>query len=455
MAEIEIRRVNFFDGQFLREAEFNDLSDYMVHMRRRLLFMLFGQSGVVQIGDAPLTIRCDEGKRIRVTAGTAIGMRADAVEAKEIILAQDTGPIDLSAQGPMVPEALQAGDTGIVTIHYDEVGVKDPASEGDVQKETRIIEKAIITVHRNQVNAINPKSGEPLIRLGDVNFDTMAFDTTQRQETFLRTTLLAGTPSISVAQTEVTAGGQITLNVSSFGGFKLLGATNNNVEITPSVGTITVQNVAQTSLELRFTLDADAQPGSRRLKITVNNVSAETTFLVQTPLTVTGFERVRPEDQTFTVKGTGFQSPVNVRFAKASGGLTEEVAFSVANDTAINCQIRNISQDAKSGFVEVKSGQRAARSTDAVVPPPEITELSSIVLSPGDTLTIKGKRLFPGTGNPKVEFVTSSTIEFTNPQQANDEIRVKIPQSAGSRTGKIRVTTGGGTAQFSENLRVQ
>ena len=38
MKEIDIKRVNFFDGQYLQKEEFIDLSNYIVHMRRRLLF---------------------------------------------------------------------------------------------------------------------------------------------------------------------------------------------------------------------------------------------------------------------------------------------------------------------------------------------------------------------------------------------------------------------------------
>src|SRR5262245_64987518 len=97
MAEAEIKRVNFFDGQFLKEAEFNDLSDYMVHMRRRLLFVLFNLSGVIQAGGGDLVVDVPSPaqKTIRVRAGMAIGKRPDLVEAKEIILRDDT-QIDLT-----------------------------------------------------------------------------------------------------------------------------------------------------------------------------------------------------------------------------------------------------------------------------------------------------------------------------------------------------------------------
>jgi hypothetical protein len=56
MKEIDIKRVNFFDGQYLQKEEFIDLSNYIVHMRRRLLFVMFRKSGVIQAEDDDLKV---------------------------------------------------------------------------------------------------------------------------------------------------------------------------------------------------------------------------------------------------------------------------------------------------------------------------------------------------------------------------------------------------------------
>src|SRR5215471_17917242 len=94
--EMEIKRVNFFDGQYLQAKEFIDLTNYIVHMRRRLLYSLFTGSGVVQIDSHDLQIVTPNmpgdptNKIVMVTKGMAIGRRADTFESNEIILREDT-----------------------------------------------------------------------------------------------------------------------------------------------------------------------------------------------------------------------------------------------------------------------------------------------------------------------------------------------------------------------------
>src|SRR5262249_46945402 len=161
MAEIEIKRTNFFDGQFLKQAEFLDMDGYHVHMRRRWAFVLFNQSGVVQAAATDLNVEVPNlaQKQLRVRAGMAIGKRPDLAEAKEVVLREDTALIDLTSIGANVPAALQAGDTGIVTVHYLEEAVAQPPSEGDVAGNTRIKERAQITVHRNNLPGPNAANG--------------------------------------------------------------------------------------------------------------------------------------------------------------------------------------------------------------------------------------------------------------------------------------------------------
>src|SRR5438477_4118023 len=47
--EGQIKRGTYFDGQFLQQAEFNDEGDYHRHMRRRINYTLFDQSGVLEL----------------------------------------------------------------------------------------------------------------------------------------------------------------------------------------------------------------------------------------------------------------------------------------------------------------------------------------------------------------------------------------------------------------------
>lgn len=191
MAESEIKRVNFFDGQFLKQDELNDLSNYAVHMQRRLLYVLFDKSGVIDTGSSDLVVDVPNAgqKAIRVRAGMAIGRRPDVAEAHEIILRNDVSPISLTTQSAMVPVPLQAADTGVVTIHYEE-----GKSGGDATHPTptRINENAVITVHRNAPPA--PDVARPLIELGRVAFDSMMVTTEHRQRAQISGGLTGGKP---------------------------------------------------------------------------------------------------------------------------------------------------------------------------------------------------------------------------------------------------------------------
>jgi hypothetical protein len=188
MAEAEIQRVNFFDGQFLKQAEFLDLDAYHLHMRRRWAYALFNQSGVIQATAADLTVQVENlaQKKIRVKAGMAIGKRDDLAEAKEIVLREDQ-IIDLRAE----QLSLQNGDTAIIAIQYQEEPVANPPSEGDTPGNTRIKEHAILSIFRN---ALPAPSGEPLVRLADVDFQQMTIKTTQRQTALINTGLVGAQP---------------------------------------------------------------------------------------------------------------------------------------------------------------------------------------------------------------------------------------------------------------------
>src|SRR5205809_1426361 len=330
MPEIDIKRTNFFDGQFLKQGEFLDLDTYHRHMRRRFLFLLFDQSGVVQSSPTDLNVEiANVGQRqIRVRAGMAIGRRSDVVEAKEIVLRDDL-IVDLNALNP----PLQTGDTGIVTVHYNEA-LTDPSSEGGVLGNTRVQEQAVITVHRNQLPGANTLNGEPFVRLGNVvvGANTLTVDpAAPRQVAFLRTSLLAATPTISVTPNQVTAGLVVPLTVTSAGGFNLSTLPANPgasvIPPIPGVTSIVASNQSANSATLTLTIAANAQAGSRTLSITLNNVTVSTTFTVLSGLTVTGFTGVDEPNNNllFAIIGSGFTSPATVQFTRNIGGLTAAV----------------------------------------------------------------------------------------------------------------------------------
>ena len=342
MAEVEIKRTNFFDGQFLKEGEFKDMDLYHVHMRRRWAFVMFNQSGVVQAGASDLTVHVPNpaNKVVIVRAGMAIGKNPNDVEAKEVVLRNDTAPIDLTATSVEVPTPIAAGQTGFVTVHYLEQPVPNPASEGDVAGNTRVLEHARITVH----NAAPPPSapnGEPYIRLGDVTFNTMAVSAANRQQAFFNAALLATPPQITVSPATVSAPGTAVLTVTSSGGLNLSGPPT--VVISPPAGiTTAVSNQTANSLTLTLTLTPLANIGLHNLTITTN-ATASTTFSVAAVMpapTLGPVPASMGKGSLQTITGNNFIAPVTVTFN--NGGAVVGPAFTGAGESQTNTQIKFI-----------------------------------------------------------------------------------------------------------------
>lgn len=211
MAEKEIKRMNFFDGQFLKEGEFIDEQYYHLHMRRRMNYILFENAGVINVNSDDLKfINIDNSnKTFRVKAGMAISRNDNDMEAKEIILRQDSHTQNLNDEG------ISSLQTAYVTIHYEDEAVKDPPSEGDINKETRVKEKAVITVHSSKPTGSAP-NGEEYILLGALNFDNMESltptspDYSERQEAKIRASLVgaAALPAPTISDPSFGDGGE-------------------------------------------------------------------------------------------------------------------------------------------------------------------------------------------------------------------------------------------------------
>ena len=95
--EPEIKRINFFNGLFLKEGEFHAEQLYHLHMRRRINYMMFEASGVVQIETGDLRVTPTAGKRFRVTSGMALSHRPGLREGREVILTAESAEFDLAA----------------------------------------------------------------------------------------------------------------------------------------------------------------------------------------------------------------------------------------------------------------------------------------------------------------------------------------------------------------------
>ncbi len=196
--ETDIKRINFFDGLFLRQGEFLAEQQYHLHMRRRLNYMLFDGSGVVQVEPGDLQIITTGAKTFHVTPGMAISRRTDLLEGREIILKDNSPTFDLGT-------TFTAGDNVLVAIHYEERPT-DAQTLVPPNTSTRVEEVAVVTLH----NAIagppaagSLPGGESPVILGRIAFDTMAVDSTQRQTAKLRASLVGTGPSPGATLTSI------------------------------------------------------------------------------------------------------------------------------------------------------------------------------------------------------------------------------------------------------------
>ena len=338
--EQQIRHVRFFNGQFLQKEEFNEEQSYVNHMRRRQNYALF-TDGVVQINSVDLTIVPEPppgpgNKNIRVKKGMAIGSNPNLFESREIILRDDTPLIDLTAFG---------GATVWVTINYRQVdGV--PVSLGATTENSRVDETGEVKVVTTDPSNTFTADGDAVIILGTVNCGTMNIQPTQRQTARLRSVLFAPAPGISIAETNVTAGGTVTLHVTSTGGFNLSTLVAGNVAFNPAanISAIAVSAVTATSATITFNLAPAAAAGLRIMTITIGAVSQSDDFNVVAftppPTVVTAgpgaFPGAVAVDTILTINGTNFIAPVKVTFT----GGAENTTFSGLGESLSPTQIK-------------------------------------------------------------------------------------------------------------------
>ena len=312
--ETDIRRINFFDGLFLRQGEFLAEQLYHLHMRRRVHYMLFDQSGVVQVESGDLRITPTNpptDKTFHVTAGMAISHRADLREGREIVLKENSATIDLAAQG------ISTGQEAFVAIHYEEALI-EPQTGVEPNTETRVEEVAIITVHDTAIPWPPPprSDGEPYVRLGRIAFDSMTVDQTERHTAVLRSGLIGGAPvpgGPTISAMNPASGEQGQSVPAQITGTNLSGAT-----VTVSGTGIAISGVTTTATTIDFTLTIGGSATTDTRTITVNNGSgtATITFQVTAPVVTPVIAFFDPGEfsgqqggQTVEIHGTDIRDP--------------------------------------------------------------------------------------------------------------------------------------------------
>ena len=457
---MSIQRVRFFDGQFLKEIDFRAEQDYHLQMRRRMNFLLFERSGVIQIRSEDLTLLRPKDataadKTFYVAAGTAIGLRG--VEGKEVVLEADSELLNLTAHG------IKAGETAYVALHHQEVTSKEPPSEGDVDGDTRTLEKAVVTVHP-AAPAGPADNGEPYIVLGAIAYDSMTVTYGNvRQVAKLRASLVAPEPGFSISPNVGQANSTVTVKVTASGGLDLSGVTNEQVLISPPEGiTFVIGAKTQDSLMLTLTIGTTAPTTQRILRIK----GAQQGFTVLPGMVLSSFDPVDEPNGSndLFINGSGFTgTTASVTFANT----TTPVTASVKGTTKIQIPTASIPASATAGTATVSNGTQVG--TIELTPPAKVVRLpatgvpNQLLILPGIRFSIQVRQpdgtqwwaplrisLIDGSNNEAAVWDTETlaagkhTFPIGSESVSATEVKITLPANLEPGNYGVRVRNRGG-----------
>jgi hypothetical protein len=362
--ETDIKRINFFDGLFLKEGEFLAEQLYHVHMRRRINYLLFANSGVVPIDTGDLRVTPTTGKRFRVTPGMAVSVRDDLKEGREVILVSESVEIDLAALG------FSGSDEAFVAVHYED-RLSEPQTGVDPATETRVNEQGIVTVHDAWPPAAPLPDGEQYIRLGSVRFSDMHVSdgSSYRDVAVARSALFGGGVSptgpsiVSITPNSGAPGDSIAGAVIA--GSDLAGGsvTAPPAEIT----NIVVHSATDSEIHLDFEVQPGATIGGTTITVTTAGGTATVAFTVvaAAPVVVGSFgPAFRTPGQPVTLAGT------NIRNSADTVGTVVRLVDAV-DTTQVRATISPVDfvADSGGGLQRIRFNAPAAGD---VTPPPGI-----------------------------------------------------------------------------------
>jgi hypothetical protein len=197
-----------------------------------------------------------------------------------------------------------------------------------------------------------------------------------------------------------------------------------------------------------FSVDSDTQitavvpNGALTGKITVSTpggtVVSSGTFKVQP--SITSFTPASgPVGTTVVITGTAFTGATAVTFNGVPATTFTVDSYSQITATVPCCDA--------SGKIKVTTPGGSGSSTTNFKVPPQITSFSPASGPVGTTVVITGVAL-AGASDVKFNGVSASTFTV----DSDTQITVVVP--AGATTGRIKVTTGGGTVSSSTNFTV-
>ncbi|RIJ37593.1 IPT/TIG domain-containing protein [Pontibacter oryzae] len=203
--------------------------------------------------------------------------------------------------------------------------------------------------------------------------------------------------------------------------------------------------------QIRFTVPIGASSGTGSVTVeTPSGVSNSVTFTVLRPvitsITPTAGSKV---GEQVTVTGRYFDDITNIRFAGSVNvlltGITLTDAGTDVNGIPLKSFTVNVPNNARTGAVTVTtpSGTSAGYTYKVI---PEITSFTATEGPFGTTITITGVAI---TGTQSVQF-NGVPASFSNVNY--NTVTAVVP--SGSRTGKITLTTAGGTATSTNDFVV-
>ena len=216
-----------------------------------------------------------------------------------------------------------------------------------------------------------------------------------------------------------------------------------------NAGTFTVVN----DTKITATVPNNGTDGPIKVRNADGTATSATDFNVVTQSnapTITSFSPTRgPIGTLVTIRGTHFQNPVvtDVEFDGHNAGT-----FTVVNDTTITATVPTNGTD---GPIKVRNADGTATSAKnfnvTQAPQPTITSFTPTIGPIGTSVVITGTN-FSGSG------FTTSTVRFHGVTAAftvNSATKITATVPTGATTGRILLTTPGGTATSTSDFVVQ
>ena len=309
-----------------------------------------------------------------------------------------------------------------------------------------------------------PGSGLPgaTVSISGTNFDTataVAFNGYDATFTiYYRTQITATVPSgATTGKLSVTTPGGTAFSATNFTVLSVPTINSFAPKAGPIGATITINGTGFTGVSsVKFNgkaasfhvysptqLTASVSAGTTSGRITVTTpggtATSATDFTVAYPPTVTGFTPGSGIPGTrIIITGTNFDTANAIAFNTAS-----VPAFTIVSPTQISVKVPDA---ATTGKIKVTNAAGAASSVAAFLVPPQISSFTPASGNDGTSVTINGKT-----------FNNASSVQFNGIPATftlNSSTRITATAPSGVTTGKISVTTPGGTTASATNFMV-